>query len=92
MPTMRRGDLEGGGAGLCRKVDLLAKGRQTGRINAPTSCDCTKRIDSAIELMATIMAGDLRGRAGSSINRGCSGTPVHTSPEVWSSRSAAGSG
>jgi hypothetical protein len=31
--------------------------------------------------MATLMAGDLRGRAGSSINRRCSGTPIHTWPE-----------
>lgn len=81
MPTMRRGDLEGSGARLSRKADLLAQGRHTRYINALTTFDCAVRIGSDTELMATLMVGDLRGRARSSTNRGSPGINVQTWPE-----------
>jgi len=81
MPTMHRGDLEGGGTGHPWKVDLTGKGGQTGHINTLTSLDCAAEIGSDTELMASLMAGDLRGRVGSSINRGSPDITVQTWPE-----------
>lgn len=80
---LRHRDLEGSGAGRSWKVALIATERQPGCINALASLDCTVQFGSVMDLTATLMADDLRERAGSSINRGPLCIPIHTWPESW---------